>query len=278
MGNIVWLASYPKSGNTWVRAFLANLLADGPTPVPLDELPRYCEDEAQPELFTEVAGRPSAALDVSEIAALRPQAQALIAARAQGTRLVKTHNYAGTFDGHPTHNMNVTAGAVYIVRNPLDVAVSMTHHFGIPLDAAIDRLADEQVATANDTLFVTQFLSSWSLHVKSWADLASERILVVRYEDLLAKPAKPFTRMARLLGLGQDRARIDRAVRHASFRSLAAMERKTGFAEARDSATPFFRQGRTNQWRARLSRDQVQRVVAAHREQMVRFRYLPPGL
>ena len=277
MGNILWLASYPKSGNTWVRAFLANLLADGREAVPLDELARYCEDEARPELFAAVAGRPSTALDLAEIAALRPQVHALIAARAQGTRLVKTHNYAGAFDGHPTHNMKVSAGAVYVVRNPLDVAVSMTHHFGITLDAAIDRLADDQVATANDALFVAQFLSSWSLHVKSWADLASERILVLRYEDLLAKPVKQFTRVARLLGQGRDRGRIDRAVRHASFRSLASMERKTGFAEARDSATPFFRQGRTNQWRTSLSPEQVRRVVEAHREQMARFRYLPPG-
>lgn len=277
MGNILWLASYPKSGNTWVRAFLANLLADSLEPVALDELPRYCEDEARPELFAAVAGRPSTALDFAEIAALRPQVHALIAARSQGTRLVKTHNYAGAFDGHPTHNMEVSAGAVYVVRNPLDVAVSMTHHFGISLDAAIDRLADDQVATANDALFVTQFLSSWSLHVKSWADLASERILVLRYEDLLAKPVKQFTRVARLLGQAQDRARIDRAVRHASFRSLASMERRTGFAEARDSATPFFRQGRTNQWRAVFDPEQVRRVVEAHREQMARFRYLPPG-
>jgi hypothetical protein len=224
-----------------------------------------------------VAGRPSTTLDVAEIAALRPRVHALIAARAQGTRLVKTHNYAGTFDGHPTHDMSVTAAAVYVVRNPLDVAISMAHHFALPLDAAIDRLADEQIATANDALFVTQFLSSWSLHVKSWADLAGERVLVVRYEDLLARPAKLFTRVARVLGLGPDRARIDRAVRHASFRSLAAMERKTGFAEARDRATPFFRQGRTNQWRTVLSRDQVGRVVSAHREQMARFRYLPAG-
>lgn len=277
MGNIVWLASYPKSGNTWVRAFLANLLADSAEPVPLHELPRYCEDEARPELFSEIAGRPSTELDPAGIAALRPQVHALIAARARGTRLVKTHNYAGAFDGHPTHNMKVTAGAVYVVRNPLDVAISMTHHFGLPLDAAIDRLADDQVATANDALFVTQFLSSWSLHVQSWADLAGERILVLRYEDLLAKPVKQFTRVARLLGQGTDRARIDRAVRHASFRSLAAQEKRTGFVEARDSATPFFRQGRTNQWRTVLSDDQVRRAVAAHREQMARFRYLPPG-
>jgi hypothetical protein len=277
MGNIVWLASYPKSGNTWLRAFLANLVANHVDPVPLNELSRYAEDEANPDLFSALAGRPSAGLEIGEIAALRPQVHAAIAQRAQGTRFVKTHNMAGSFDGHALHNWNVSAGAVYVVRNPLDVAVSMTHHFGIGIDEAIERLADENVATGNDALFVSQILGSWSLHVKGWADMASERTLVLRYEDLTDKPAKAFAKVARLVGLGQDRARIDRAMRHAGFQTLASMEKKAGFVEASDKGARFFRKGRINEWREALSRDQIARVVGAHREQMARFGYVPAG-
>jgi hypothetical protein len=277
MGNILWLASYPKSGNTWIRAFLANLVANRSEPVPLNDLPRYCEDEARPELFGMVSGRQSTDLSLNEIIALRPQVHALIAANARGTRFVKSHNYAGAIDGHPLHNAAVTAGAIYVVRNPLDVAVSMTHHFGITLDEAIERLGNELVATANDAMFVTQFLGSWSLHVKGWADLASERILVLRYEDLLEKPGKHFAKVARLVGMGQDRARIERAVRHATFQNLASMEKKHGFVEVSEKAQRFFRAGRTNQWREALSREQVQRVVDANREQMTRFGYVPAG-
>jgi hypothetical protein len=171
----------------------------------------------------------------------------------------------------------VSAGAIYVVRNPLDVAVSMTHHFGLSLDDAIDRLGDDAVATANDALFVSQVLGSWSSHVQGWADMESERVLVLRYEDLLAKPAKSFARVARLVGLGQDRARIERAVRHAGFQSLAALERTHGFAEASPSGTRFFRRGRVNEWRDVLDRTQVQRLVDAHRAQMQRFGYVPVG-
>ena len=277
MGNLVWLASYPKSGNTWLRAFLANLVANRSDPVPLDELSRHAEDEANPDLFSALAGRPSAGLDLGEIAALRPQVHAAIAQRAQGTRFVKTHNMAGSFDGHPLHNWQVSAGAIYVVRNPLDVAVSMTHHFGIGLDEAIDRLADENVATGNDELFVSQVLGSWSLHVKGWADMANERVLVLRYEDLLEKPAKQFAKVAKLVGLGQDRARIERAIRHAGFQSLSSMEKKHGFVEASGQGTRFFRKGRVNEWREALSREQILRVVGAHREQMKRFGYVPAG-
>jgi hypothetical protein len=277
MGNIVWLASYPKSGNTWLRAFLANLVANGVDPVPLNELSRYAEDEANPELFSALAGRASDGLGIDEIAALRPQVHVAIAQRAQGTRFVKTHNMAGSFDGHPLHNWSVSAGAVYVVRNPLDVAVSMTHHFGIGIDEAIERLADENVATGNDALFVSQILGSWSLHVKGWADMANERVLVLRYEDLTDKPAKAFAKVAKLVGLGQDRARVERAMRHAGFQSLASMEKKGGFVEASDSGARFFRKGRINEWREALSRDQVTRVIGAHREQMQRFGYVPAG-
>jgi len=277
MGNIVWLASYPKSGNTWVRAFLANLIANRTEPVPLAELVRYAEDEANPDLFSALAGRPSAELGIDEIAALRPRVHAEIARRASGTRFVKTHNMAGRFDGHPLHDWSVSAGAIVVVRNPLDVAVSMTHHFGLGLDEAIDRLADDNVATANDALFVSQILGSWSTHVKSWADMANDSVLVLRYEDLLEKPAKHFAKVARLVGLGQDRARVDRAVRHAGFQSLSGLEKKHGFAEASGKGARFFRKGRVNEWREALSREQVQRVIDAHREQMQRFGYVPPG-
>ena len=277
MGNIVWLASYPKSGNTWLRAFLANLVVNGVDPVPLNELSRHAEDEANPDLFSALAGRPSSSLDIGEIAQLRPQVHAAIAQRAQGTRFVKTHNMAGRFDGHPLHNWSVSAGAVYVVRNPLDVAVSMTHHFGLGIDEAIERLANENVATGNDALFVSQILGSWSLHVKGWADMANQSVLVLRYEDLIDKPVKTFTKVARLVGLGQDRARIDRAVRHAGFQSLVSMEKKHGFVEAADKGVRFFRKGRINEWREVLSREQAVRVIDAHREQMQRFGYVPAG-
>jgi hypothetical protein len=277
MGNIVWLASYPKSGNTWLRAFLANLVANRSEPVPLADLPRYAVDEADPELFSALAGRPSSELEIGEIAALRPQVHAEIARRAQGTCFVKTHNMAGRFDDHPLHDWQVSAGAIYVVRNPLDVAVSMTYHFGIGIDEAIERLAADNVATANDALFVSQILGSWSMHVKGWADMANASVLVLRYEDLIDKPAKQFAKVAKLVGLGGDRVRIERAVRHAGFQSLASLEKKHGFTEAARSGTRFFRKGRVNEWREALTREQVGRVVEAHREQMRRFGYVPAG-
>lgn len=280
MGNIVWLASYPKSGNTWLRAFLANLIANRAIPLTPDELRDYGDAEALAGRYTELAGRSNLDLRPDELAALRMDVHALIAQRANGTRLVKTHNFCGSLDGHPLVNWQVTAGAIYVIRNPLDVAVSMTHHFGLTQDQAIERLRDDRVASANDESFVSDFIGSWSTHVKSWADAAERvqgKVVVLRYEDLLEKPAKYFAKAAKLIGLGQDKARIERAVRHASFQALSSLEQKHGFVEAVDEKTRFFFKGRANQWREALSREQVRRIVADHREQMQRFKYVPAG-
>jgi len=280
MGNIVWLASYPKSGNTWLRAFLANLVANRADPLRPDEFRNYADGEARAMRYSQLAGRPSTELTTSEIAELRPQVQALIASEARGTRLVKSHNMTGLFEGCPLQNWDVSAGAIYVVRNPLDVAVSITHHFGLTVDQAIDRLGDERVATLNEEMFVTEILGSWSMHVKGWADMAGRapgKVIVLRYEDLLEKPGKHFAKAAKLIGLGQDKVRIERAVKHTSFQTLSSLEQKHGFVEAVDEKTRFFFKGRANQWRETLSHEQVQRIVDAHREQMQRFKYVPAG-
>jgi hypothetical protein len=277
MGNICWLASYPKSGNTWLRAFLANMVADTGQALPLAELPRYCEDEALPEDYSALAGRPSAQLGMDEISRLRPLVHARIAARHPATVFVKTHNMFGSYDGHPLHNTDVTATAIYVVRNPLDIVVSLANHFGLGLDEAIAYMGSDNAATLNDALFVSQVLGSWSRHVSSWTEQAGPNVLVLRYEDMLEKGAKTFGKVARLLRMEGDRGRFERAVRYSGFPVLAAMEREHGFVEASGKGGRFFRKGRVNQWREQLSRDQVARVVQDHRGQMARFKYVPAG-
>lgn len=277
MGNIVWLASYPKSGNTWLRAFLANLIANRRDPVPLDELHKYCDDDALPEHFTELAGKSSTLLDLTEMSILRPQVHALIAAKSIGTRFVKTHNMAGSFAHQPLQNWDVTAGMIHIVRNPLDVVVSMTHHFGLSADEAVERLGNENVATENSGMFASQILSSWSNHAKSWADLPATTGITLRYEDLAEKPEKFFLKIARYIGHGADRERINLAVRHSTFKTLSALERAHGFKEASHKSRAFFRKGQTNEWRQALTREQIRTVIEQHGEQMRRFRYLPQG-
>lgn len=274
MGNIVWLASYPKSGNTWLRAFLGNYLQDGPRPVQLSELSKFAYDEAQPELYrVHAPDGETAKLEPAAINALRPRVHADLAARVARTAFVKTHNLLGGFEGVPLQNLQVTAGAIYIVRNPLDVVSSVADHFGVSIDDAIEFMGNENTSTPNDELFVSQHLGSWSNHVASWTMDAHPRFLVLRYEDMLANPSKAFMRVARHLNFPSAPARLKKAVRFSSFAQLRALEERTGFVERSPHSQRFFRVGRSGQWRVKLSAAQVNRIVSQHGVQMARFGY-----
>ena len=279
MGNILWLASYPKSGNTWMRAFIENYLQNLPHPVDINQLIGRSTAEARADRYQPFieAGKKTTDLSTEEICAIRPLVQAEIARQATGTVFVKTHNFLGEYKGFPLHHSPVTSGAIYLVRNPLDVAVSTANYFDYPLDDAIAFMAEDMTGTPNEVANVPQVISSWSAHVQSWTANPEDRILVLRYEDMLANPLKEFRKVTGFLGLSKDPNRLKKAIRFSSFDQLKAQEKKRGFAERHENARSFFRRGRQNQWRDKLSDEQVQRIIDTHGAQMARFKYLPKG-
>lgn len=275
MGGLIWLASYPKSGNTWMRSFLHNLLRNAREPVDINEIDDFCVGESAAGWYGRHLSKPLEEMELAEIARLRPQVQRDFTQVFPDSVFVKTHNFLGEWHGVPLHNMDVTAGAIYVLRNPLDVVISMTHHFGIDTDQAIFRMGNEGALTEPGATHVPEFHSSWSSHVKSWTAQPNPRLFVVRYEDLLAKPRKHFKQVTAFLGLKPSRERLERAIRNSSFKALKAQEQKTGFKEKSEYAKAFFREGRTEQWREKLTPDQVRAIVDRHREQMDRFGYVP---
>ncbi|MCZ6617779.1 MAG: sulfotransferase domain-containing protein [Gammaproteobacteria bacterium] len=276
MGAIIWLASYPKSGNTWMRAFLHNLLLNQKEPVSINDVTRFCFGEAAAVHFNRFDRRPLSQLTDQEIAQLRPKVHELLTRAYPDSVFVKTHNYLGDHEGVPLITMRHTAGAIYMVRNPLDVAISFSHHFGLELTEAIEQLAHPGIGTATTDRNAQQVYGSWSLNVKSWTQQQFPTLHVVRYEDMTGQPIKTFSGVAGFLGLSPPRERLDRAIANSSFEVLKAQEEETGFTE-RTEHSRFFRQGRIEQWKEVLSEDQVGKIVSDHREQMERFGYVPEG-
>ncbi len=275
MGALIWLASYPKSGNTWVRSFLHNLLRGGSAPVDVNRMTDFCLGESDAAWYAPRSPKPVDELAPEELAAIRPLVHNDFTKAFPDSVFVKTHNFLGESFGHPIHNMDVTAGGIYILRNPLDVVLSATHHFGLSIDEAIDFLANDEAVSGGRDKHVLEYLSSWSVHVRSWTQNPNPQLLVVRYEDLLAKPRKHFKQVANFLGLKPPAERLERAIRFSSFKSLKAQEQKTGFREKPKHADSFFREGKADQWRENLTEDQIRRIISDHREQMERFGYIP---
>ena len=275
---IVWIASFPRSGNTWTRSLLLNLirvLKGSGQPATLAELSAFCPVEADARFFKAALGRPLEGLSPAQIARARSKVQLAIAGRTIGFAYLKTH--AGRFLEHktPTISPAASAGGIYLVRNPLDVAVSYAHHFAISLDQAILQMGAHAFSTAKQADFAHEVVGSWSENVASWTTPVEDALLVLRYEDAIADPFAALAAMAAHVGLRPNRLQVGVAVDFSSFRRLRADEERHGFIERPAPSETFFRSGTSDQWQDALSPAQVDRIVAAHGEQMQRFGYLP---
>ena len=274
MGRILWLASYPKSGNTWVRVFLANLIRGDGNAVDINRVGEATLAEPGTPGFALFDQRPWQQWTPAEIAALRPRVQERIAATGQGIVPVKTHSAFVRDHGVPSINMAVSHGAVYVVRNPLDVAVSYAHHLGEKLDAIIALMGTSMFRTPTNATNVHEVMGSWSQHVASWTANPSPQLHVMRYEDMLADPLASFRDLTAFMRIATDAAAIERAVANSAFEKVRAMEDEAGFVERTPAQDRFFRAGRAGLWRDVLDAAQVAAIVGDHGEQMTRFGYL----
>lgn len=275
---IMWLASYPRSGNTWTRVFLFNMarvLAGQRGPASLVEIQRFAPWDKSGALYRNVLDRSIEGLSAEEIARLRPQLQETLAARSHGYVFLKTHHGNFVNDGVPAISPKAFGGAIYIVRNPLDVAVSFARHIQKSNDEIIAIMGARGAMTNNDEHQAHEVTGSWSENVESWLRMPAERLFVMRYEDLLASPFEVFGRLARFVGMAPNPIELGIAVDLSSFERLKQQERETGFPEKPGQLSSQFRVGVAGAGRTELTRAQIDRIVADHGAVMERFGYLP---
>jgi len=273
--NIVWLASYPKSGNTWARLFLANyMLNRGETALPINDINKIGYGDSKAFLYRRVGGEGVRTDDHTAVLRLRPQVLRAIAGNGADMNFLKTHNARITVAGAPLIPPALTRSAVYLIRNPLDVVPSYARHFGVTTADAIRHVCSDQTRTAANDRDVKQFFSSWSGHAESWIDQVAFPVLVLRYEDLLDDPHSAFRALLGHLGIPVESAQLERAIRFTRFEELSRQEAETTFAESSRHSDRFFHTGRAGQWRTVLSEDQVAEIRAALGPTMRRFGYM----
>ena len=277
-GPVVWLASFPRSGNTWLRALLTNYLAGGEGPASINALIGGSPFITR-EAFDEQLGVSSSDLTPEEILRHRALLHELLAADLPRPTFVKVHDaFLRTADGAPLFPRSATLGAVYVVRNPLDVAVSFARFRNWRLARGVATLNRREAALASPPRGIhdvlPQPLLTWSGHVASWLDQRELPVHAVRYEDLLANPEAAFDAVLRFVGIEPQARCVARTVGHARFDRLRAQEERSGFHEKPPTARFFFRAGRAGAWREVLTPEQVRTLVDAHAPLMERFGYL----
>ncbi|MDD2764279.1 MAG: sulfotransferase domain-containing protein [Opitutaceae bacterium] len=279
MNGIVWLASYPKSGNTWFRTFLTNFLRNGDAPADINKLEGGPIASAR-RPFDEAVGYDSGEMTPDEIDRLRPEVYLYQAREAKETMYCKVHDaYTVLPDGRPLIPPESTACVLYFIRNPLDVAVSFAHHSGHDrFDRTIRQMGTAEhsfcATDATETNQLRQKLLTWSQHVLSWVDAPAMRVTVVRYEDMKLRPEDTFGSAVRFVGLPADPARVRKAIEFSRFEEMRKQEEKDGFGEKMPRAKSFFRKGEIGSWRGSLTPGQAAKIIADHGDVMRRFGYL----
>lgn len=257
---IIWLASYPKSGNTWMRSLLAHYFMPKGQAPDINNLRQFTTGDVRQDFFDRAAGRPYRGKTVEDWMAVRPTALRLIAASKPNHHFVKTHCQpirVGNTDVIPAE---VTAAAIYILRNPFDLAPSFARHQDCDLDTAITRMMDPDMVTGTET-GIFDAIGRWDEHVRAWTTAPGLPRHIIRYEDLLADaPGVVTGLLEKFLRVKVDRAKLDHAIGATSFGAMKKQESEKGFTERPPHMQAFFARGQAGVWREDLTPAQVGRI------------------
>lgn len=280
---IVWLSSYPKSGNTWFRCFIDAYLMGA---VDINNLVASVTDDGSQRALPGIADLDPSKMPVDVQSLTRPMALLrLVLAfelNKQETGLevplfVKTHNAHMIPNGNELLPKSLTKSVIHIVRDPRDVFVSFAKHMGLDYDKALEYFMDKyrHLQDARRPK-LADFISSWSMHVASFANADSHNVKIFRYEDMKAHPVTVFSEMLRHAGIEPDQARVEKALDLVSLANLKKQEKEKGFKESSPFAkNKFFGDGKTGGWQDKLTPAQVHKLEKGCKLMMKRFNYEP---
>ena len=266
----VWMAAYPKSGNTWLRCLLEAYRRNGA--LDINDL-RITSSDGGATILQGVSPIPINDLGFRGEMLIRPAAILNLLARLNKPTWVKTHFANIQPDGLP-HCIpkELTEKAVYVVRDPRSVFLSLSKFFKFPLEKTADSMADKDFTIGGNALFARQFISSWSNHVSSWVSETEFPVHIVKYEDMMANAGKELTEVLTFLEQDVDPATIKRAVEATELSRLRKTEGELGFKEDISSGG-FFNEGGTR-WQDELGPKWIKRIEADHGDVMRAMGYI----
>ncbi len=276
---IIWIASYPKSGNTFIRSFLSAYYYTNNGEFDFNLL-KFIEQFPDRQFFDGFINDKD---DASK--KWLPIQRKLI--KSKKVKFLKTHSAYGSYNNNQFTSSEVTLGGIYIVRDPRNIISSLTNHFSLNVDGALNMLLDENRGIkSDDNNFATySFLSSWSNHLNSWSNIKSFRTIIIKYEDLENNSEKILTDLIRFINnllnnnKGVDYQKFKKAIETTNFSILKKKENKDGFFEAmfskkENKKIPFFNLGFKSDWKKVLDKKIVEVIEKKFEREMKDMGYL----
>ena len=258
---IIWVASYPKSGNTYLRSFISSYFFSKKGKFDFD-------------LLLNILQFPSVKFTKKNLNSKLEASQNWIYNQkhffsGENIHFIKTHNTLDQYEGNYFTSKNLSLGAIYIVRDPRNVITSMTHHYSLNYDDAYKKLIDRNASLLeksleNDYSNFT-FLGSWSSHFKSWKNSRDFETLFIKYEDLANSKYETFKKVVQFINhLKKKKTSINEkkllnSINSTNFSNLRNKEENEGFEESIYSKSgekkPFFNLGFNNRWQKILPKN-----------------------
>ena len=278
---IIWLASYPKSGNTLLRSILATYFFSNDGVFNFNDL--YKIGQFPSLNFFEQAGVDTT--NKEEILKNYIKAQKnLIQNSRSKINFLKTHSSFFTNQKFSFSNKENTLGAIYVVRDPRNVVTSMAHHYQLTEKDSLERILDNNLFIGKTNTHADIFLSSWNLNYLSWKKLG-DRVLIIKYEDLIHKKKEILINVFNFfetLGMKKssfDLAKLEKVIESTEFNKMKKLEQNVEFTESVvDKKTgkkiPFFNLGPKNHWKNILKVETVEKLEKNFKKEMKELGYL----
>ena len=283
---IIWLTSYPKSGNTWVRSFLVSLLYNKENKTNLEGLnniPQYPLRSHFNNLLDNID-------DINEVSSKWIISQKRINSDKKN-KFFKTHHALCKIGKFSFTNYETSLGAIHIVRDPRNIINSILYHYSkkslleakeFMLDEtrALGKKFDPNSPSVNQDMFTV--LTSWKTHYLSWKNF-KKNYLLIKYENLVSEPDKEFRKITKYLNdvmhIKIEEDKIDHAIKSNSFENLKKIENRDGFKEAiKDKGSGevkrFFNLGPNNKWEKILDSEIKDEIEKKFNVEMKELGYL----
>ena len=284
MNKIIWIASYPKSGNTFVRLVLGSYFytPDGITKnfdaikniITINNYNLYKNLKNFPSKnnFNKVP---------QSISAFWQDAQKMLSEKIKKNLFIKTHNCMAEILNKKFTNEKYTKCFIYIVRDPRSVSISYKHHFNTSYENAVKQIMNVNLIDNDpiNNIKVPELISSWSVHYNSWKDFVNKgNGIIIKYEDLKDKTEETFYKIFEFLGnfinFKLDKEKLTRTINSNTFNNLQKIEKEEGFDEKPKVAEKFFRKGINNEWQLILTSDQQKMIETKFQNEMIELGYL----